>query len=382
MNFCLKQGNSLDVLKTLPDKSVQCCVTSPPYFNLRDYQTGRWEGGDPSCPHARLGKCSPKCNTGQKNPGMLSGDGIYKSICPKCGAKRIDQQIGLEETPSEYVSKMVEVFREVRRVLKDDGTFWLNIGDTYSTHGSGSKKHPHNFKTAEVASDNGIGTLKKSSPSTLGLPEKSLLGVPWKLAFALQDDGWLLRQDIIFAKNNCLPESTKDRFTRSHEYIFLLTKQGKYYFDHKAVMEEAAYDGRKDTILKKSGKYENGEFLPNVNAHSFHAKGHERWPNVINGVRMRNKRSVWNINTAQFKGSHFAVMPWKLADTCILAGSKEGDWVLDPFSGAATTGIAAFGRLRNYIGIELNPKFLEMSRNRLITADPIFSKEVEDIEIK
>jgi hypothetical protein len=182
------------------------------------------------------------------------------------------------------------------------------------------------------------------------------------------------------SKPNPMPESVTDRCTKSHEYIFLLTKQKKYFYNHKEIMEEAAYDGRKDTKLKGSQKYEDGEFLPGKNENTFHSQPHERWPNMKDGIRMRNKRSVWRINTAQFKGSHFAVMPVELAQTCIKAGSEEGDWILDPFSGAATTGVAAIGLDRNYIGTELSPEFREISLERLQEVEPIFTEEVEGIE--
>jgi len=188
------------------------------------------------------------------------------------------------------------------------------------------------------------------------------------------DGGLFIIGDGLISHN-----SVKDRCTKSHEYVFLLTKQKTYFYDHKAIMEEAAYDGRKDTKLKGSQKYEDGEFLPGKNENTFHSQPHERWPNMIDGKRMRNKRSVWRMNTAQFKGGHFAVMPIELAQTCIKAGSEEGDWILDPFSGAATTGVAAMSIDRNYIGTELNPDFRDLSLERLSLVDPIFTEEVKNI---
>lgn len=330
MKYCVKLGNCLDELKTIPDESCRCCVTSPPYWGLRDY-----------------------------------GE---------------DGQLGMEDTPQEFVKNMVKVFREVKRILTPDGTFWLNIGDSYVSAPTGSRGKC-------TGKDQGFGENHKHSGAALkrrdkrlkDLPEKNLIGVPWRLALALQDDGWILRQDIIWAKPNPMPESVKDRCTKSHEYVFLLTKQKRYYYDHEAIFEEAAFDGRKDTKLKGSQKYEDGEFLPGKNENTFHSQPHERWPNMKDGVRMRNKRSVWRINTAQFKGSHFAVMPVELAQTCIKAGSEEGDWILDPFSGAATTGVAAIGLDRNYIGTELSPEFRNISLDRLEEVEPIYSEEVDNI---
>jgi len=290
-------------------------------------------------------------------------------------------ELGMEDTPQDFVKNMVEVFREVKRILKPDGTFWLNIGDSYVSAPTGSRGKC-------TGSDQGFGDNHKHSDAALkrrdkrikGLPEKNLIGVPWRLALALQDDGWILRQDIIWAKPNPMPESVKDRCTKSHEYVFLFAKQKKYHYDHEAIFEEAAFDGRKDTKLKGSQKYEDGDFLQSKNEQTFHSQAHERWPNMKDGVRMRNKRSVWHINTAQFKGSHFAVMPVELAQTCIKAGSREGDWILDPFSGAATTGVAALGLDRNYIGTELSPDFRDISIKRLDEVDPIFSEEVDSVE--
>lgn len=330
MKYCVKLGNCLGELKNIPDESCGCCVTSPPYWGLRDY--------------------------GEEG------------------------QLGIEDTPQEFVANLVEVCKEVKRILKPDGTFWLNIGDSYTSAPTGSRGKC-------TGKDQGFGKDHKHSGAALkrrdkrlkDLPEKSLVGVPWRVAFALQDDGWILRQDIIWAKPNPMPESVKDRCTKSHEYVFLLTKQKRYYYDNEAIFEEAAYDGRKDTKLKGSQKYEDGEFLPGKNENTFHSQPHERWPNMKDGKRMRNKRSVWRINTAQFKGGHFAVMPIELAQTCIKAGSREGDWILDPFSGAATTGVAALGLDRNYIGTELSPAFRDISIERLNEVDPIFSEEVDNI---
>lgn len=210
------QGDSLNVLKTLESNTFDCCVTSPPYYALRDYGTGRWVGGDPNCPHRRMSKYSKDIITGHAQAELAGnvGDAIYKTVCPLCGAVREDQQIGLEETPEEYIEKLVKIFREVRRVLKDDGTLWVNIGDSYAGASGGG---------------------------TNGYKSKDLIGIPWMLAFALRQDGWYLRQDIIWHKPNPMPESVKDRCTKAHEYIFLLSKSPHYYYNSNAIAEPSAY---------------------------------------------------------------------------------------------------------------------------------------------
>ena len=371
--FKVLQGNCIDVLKTLPDSSVQCCVTSPPYYGLRDYGTAKWVGGDTDCPHYRTSKYSEKCTTGHKHmmeQGEAVGDSIYKTVCPLCGAVRVDEQIGLEDSPEDYVKAIVEVFREVRRVLKDDGTVWLNLGDSYA----GSEG-------------------KNSLPN--GVKPKDLIGIPWMVAFALRNDGWHLRQDIIWCKLNGLPESVRDRCTKSHEYIFLLSKSPKYFFDHESIQEVATgYDGRKDTVLKGSPKYADQSVVPNTGEQSMAKNGPERWkfknlaydgqtPNtmhelraqgmpdkvytkIVNGeeVPVRNKRDVRLVATEPYSGAHFATYPTKLIEPCILAGSAKGDTVLDPFNGAGTTGIVALTNGRKYIGIELNAKYVDITLRR------------------
>ncbi len=224
------------MLKLLPDKSVNCCVTSPPYFGLRDYGTAKWEGGDPECDHA--GKPMRTKENINKNCG--TGDDIknkedfefYKDVCGKCGAKRIDEQIGLEETPEGYVSKLVEVFEEVKRVLADDGTLWLNLGDSYAGGGGASG---HTAETKNLGATTESYGAVKSGGKKYGLKPKDLIGIPWMVAFALRDAGWYLRQDIIWHKPNPMPESVTDRCTKSHEYIFLLSKSKNYYYDHEAI---------------------------------------------------------------------------------------------------------------------------------------------------
>ena len=282
-------GDNIQVMKTLPDESIQCCITSPPYWGLRDYGTATWDGGDVDCDH-KVGRfTTPHSNKQGSNAG--SGDVQAKKICPKCGAKRIDNQLGLEKTPEEYVENLVKVFREVKRVLRDDGTLWLNLGDSYA----GNNSRASNGGRA------GYGTEREGVFNNLSgnLKPKDLVGIPWRVAFALQADGWYLRQDIIWHKPNPMPESVTDRCTKSHEYIFLLSKSQKYYYDHEAIKEPAAYDGRKDTMMKGSDKYKDS-VVPGQVEHTMAARGHERWQ-WKNGVAMRNKRSVWTVATRPFK---------------------------------------------------------------------------------
>jgi site-specific DNA-methyltransferase (cytosine-N4-specific) len=223
-------GDALTELKKLPDESVDMCVTSPPYYGLRDYGTGKWIGGDPNCPHKRLSKYSDRITTGHKQKDLIGmvGDAIYKTVCPLCGAVREDNQIGLEETPDIYIYILTQVFHEVRRVLKPQGTLWLNIGDSY--WGSGSRGYDFTGKwneTSEIQSNSkgteNLSALPKLVGQRDGYKNKDLIGIPWMLAFALRNDGWYLRQDIIWQKPNPMPESVTDRCSKSHEYIFLFS---------------------------------------------------------------------------------------------------------------------------------------------------------------
>jgi site-specific DNA-methyltransferase (adenine-specific)/site-specific DNA-methyltransferase (cytosine-N4-specific) len=258
-------GSGQKILPSLPEKTFQVCVTSPPYWGLRDYG--------------------------------------------------IENQVGAEMDVNAYIANLVTVFREVRRVLKDDGTLWLNIGDSYTSGGRTWR---------DTDEKNAARGMSYRAPTPEGLKPKDLVGVPWKLAFALQADGWYLRSDIIWYKPNCQPESVKDRPTRSHEYLFLLTKSEKYFYDHEALRERA-----KD------------------------------------GGGLRNRRTVWDINTRPYSGAHFAVFPPDLVLPCILGGSKRGDWVLDPFFGSGTTGVVALQNQRKCIGIELNPEYANLAEERL-----------------
>lgn len=305
-------GNSLAGFPFLPDNSIDCCVTSPPYFNLRNYG--------------------------------------------------VEGQIGLEETPYEYVEKLVKVFREVRRILKNNGTLWINIGDSYVGSGKGGANYPDNALKYKQGTNRGSLGITAIVKSFKDYKPKDLIGIPWMLAFALRADGWYLRQDIIWAKPNPMPESVKDRCTKAHEYIFLLSKSPKYYFDYKSIMEVANSGDRKDTRKKGSHKYSTG--CTELNPQTFDPQSTERRV-LINGKYMRNKRSVWQVLTKPFRGNHFATFPENLIIDCIKAGSPEGGIVFDPFIGSGTTAIVARKLNRNYIGIDLNKEYINIADIRI-----------------
>ena len=352
MDYKVITGDSLQVLKTLPGESIQCCVTSPPYWGLRDYGTAKWEGGSDECDHTyQKGGRNPETSSVQLgNKGTTFSQ--YEHICKKCGATRVDKQLGLESTPEEYVSKMVEIFREVRRVLRKDGTLWLNLGDSYAGNCSQSSNNGRA----------GFGNIRETLINRKGqnIKPKDLVGIPWRVAFALQADGWYLRQDIIWAKPNPMPESVTDRCTKAHEYIFLMTKSGKYYYDNEAVKEPVA-----DVSLKR---VEYGWHSRGINDNNNYTglkhtdKMGERFCNPDG----RNKRSVWTVATKPYKDAHFATFPPDLIEPCILAGSKSGDVILDPFAGSGTTLAVATKHNRNSIGIELNPEYVKLIHKRVL----------------
>lgn len=267
-NATIYTGDALECLRQLPDKCVQCCVTSPPYYNLRDYG--------------------------------------------------VDGQIGLEDTPEKYIEKLVDVFGEVKRVLKNDGTCWVNIGDSYAAGGRGENRHHREKMSIKTSIGQSLGPKKPTGD----LKKKDLIGIPWMLAFALRSNGWYLRSEIIWHKLNAMPESVTDRPSKAHEQIFLLSKSQKYYYDADAIKEKSILGGSID------------EF--------------------------RNKRSVWSLPTIPYTGSHFAVFPPLLIEPCILAGSQSGDLILDPFFGSGTTGEVALKHGRKVIGIELNPEYTQL----------------------
>ena len=293
-------GDCIAGLRTLHDASVHCCVTSPPYWGLRDYGH--------------------------------------------------DGQIGLEDTPEAYVARMVEVFREVRRVLRDDGTVWLNLGDSYTSGGrdtrAADKKHE------------GAREMTTRAPTPQGLKPKDLVGIPWRVAFALQADGWWLRQDIIWHKPNPMPESVRDRCTKAHEYLFLLTKSERYYYDAEAIKEPSVAPGHRayQAVGTKDAAARNTKLMATRIAGS------------CGSLDTRNKRSVWTVTTKPYSGAHFAVMPSDLVEPCIKAGCPEGGTVLDPFAGSGTTLAVAAEQGRNAIGCELNPDYIAQAERRILDA--------------
>lgn len=392
-------GDCLDVLKTLPDNSIDCCVTSPPYYALRDYGTATWEGGDPNCPHYRISKASDKTATGHKrmqDAGSPVGDAIYKDVCPLCGAVRVDKQLGLENTPEEYIAKMTEVFMEVYRVLKPEGTLWLNIGDSY--WGGGWRNAQFNEHSGDLQKGSKGTYCGETMPACKGnqgvYKPKDLIGIPWMLAFSLRSAGWYLRQDIIWAKNNPMPESVTDRCTKSHEYIFLLSKSQKYYFDHEAIQEPAVSSDKPRVFgasnqvgtlrndvgavfkPKKQPRFGGNKYGDNSDPHFSTYSGNE-WQPPTQGegeeeVYVRNKRDVWQVNVKPCKEAHFATYPPDLVRPCILAGCPEGGVVLDPFMGSGTTALVAKGIGRDYIGIELNPEYKAIAERRLFDKFGLF----------
>lgn len=301
-------GDSLNVLRSMDAESVDMCVTSPPYYGLRDYG--------------------------------------------------VDGQIGHEQTPEEYIEKLVEIFREVRRILKPDGTLWLNIGDSYAT--SSGAQAPRNTRNKQ-------GHTKKSVPD--GYKPKDLIGIPWMAAFALRADGWYLRQDIIWNKTNCMPESVRDRCTRSHEYVFMFAKSRRYHFDNEAISEPITGSSTERYIRELKNGETSTPRLPRFGGNKYHGDGdpvdrRKDGSTYIPKLR-RNKRDVWSTCTGGFKGAHFAVFPPALIRPCILAGCRPGGVVLDPFIGSGTTAVVAIEEGRNYIGIEINPAYVEMADERI-----------------
>ena len=300
-------GDAIARLRELGDGSVRTCVTSPPYWGLCDYGN--------------------------------------------------DGQLGMEGSPQEFVENLCQVFDEVARVLTDDGTVWVNLGDSYNG-AAPNRSGANGFNDGRTNRDK-----RFSVGGVQGLKPKDLVGIPWRFAFAMQDRGWYLRQDIIWAKPNPMPESVTDRCTKSHEYIFLFSKQAKYFFDHEAIQEPAIHAND-----KRNGK----------GRHTYTGKRAENdglvQQSFVTVNDTRNKRSVWNVGVASFKDAHFAVYPPALIEPCVKAGSAEGDTVLDPFSGSGTTGEVALKLGRNYIGCELNPDYARLSEKRITEALGMFAE--------
>lgn len=329
MIYRLIHADVLDGLRSLPDASVQCVVTSPPYWGLRDY-------------------------------GVAG-------------------QLGLERTPDEYVARMVEVFAEVRRVLRDDGTLWLNIGDSYCNTDKWGGGGPNTGKqTVAAGGDVPSWAVRSKKEAIDGIKPKDLVGIPWRLAFGLQADGWYLRSDIIWSKPNPMPESVTDRPTKAHEYLFLLSKSARYFYDAGAIAEPCVW-GVPNSPESIKSPYSQGFTRRSNNFNRGgvrikHGEGsNERYEADENSTR--NRRTVWTIATEPFPEAHFATFPTALVEPCILAGSKVGDTILDPFNGSGTTGVVALSHQRDYIGIELNADYVAMARRRLQAVAPMFAKE-------
>jgi DNA modification methylase len=314
-------GDVRQRLQELPDASVQCVVTSPPYWGLRDY--------------------------GQ------------------------DGQIGLEQTPDEYVAEMVAVFREVHRVLAQDGTLWLNLGDSYAGAGTIGRNDTTPDALARRAERYGTGTGSGSAvgshgtrPAAAGLKTKDLVGIPWRVAFALQADGWWLRQDIIWHKPNPMPESVIDRCTKAHEYVFLLSKSAQYRYNADAIAEPA----------ETAGQVRGGGNKASATGIYMMRQEGQRLDRYGVTPETRNRRTVWTVATKPYAGAHFAVMPMSLVEPCILAGSRSGDTVLDPFAGSGTVGVVALRHDRNFIGIELNPDYAALAESRIYDDGPLLNE--------
>jgi DNA modification methylase len=352
-------GDCRDSLRQLASEGVraQMCVTSPPYFGLRDYGTARWEGGDPACSHGVQHWDGPKQTQGAQSGHAALADRLARQQCA-CGAVRVDGQIGLEATPGEYVARLVEVFRLVREVLADDGTLWLVIGDSYCSTdkwGGGS-----NLGKNTVAPDGSVPSwaVRRRRPHFEGIKPKDLIGIPWMLAFALRADGWFLRSDVIWSKANPMPESVTDRPTKSHEYLFLLAKSERYFYDAEAVKEPAVSDHPSGNGFRRNAR------LSYRDANG--ARGNDQQWSGVGG--RRNRRTVWQVNTQPYKGAHFATFPTALIEPCVLAGSRPGDVVLDPFMGSGTTAVVAIRHARPFIGCELNPAYRVLQEERIAAA--------------
>jgi site-specific DNA-methyltransferase (adenine-specific) len=352
MTTQILNGDCIEMMKTLPDKSVNCCVTSPPYFGLRDYGH---EG-----------------------------------------------QIGLEETPDAYVAKLVAVFREVKRLLRDDGTLWLNLGDSYAAQRGGTEMPAETIaggkggKSQDLEAYRGRGfspktiTGQESAESrtnpvahrncrSFGLKHKDLIGIPWRVAFALQADGWYLRQDIIWHKPNPMPESVGDRCTKAHEYIFLLSKSQSYFYDRMAIAEPAIYAEQHANKATSWGK-KKADAGVKANIEQYQQIGVENNKTCLEGG-MKNKRSVWSVNVKPYKEAHFATYPPELIKPCILAGCPKGGVVLDPFGGSGTTGQVAMEEGRKAILCELNHEYVQIMNQRLNRVTPsLWSQPMEALK--
>lgn len=371
----LYTGDAVEVLSELADSSAHCVVTSPPYWGLRDYGTARWVGGDPDCRHLVVASNRP--TSGRDNAAQR---------CQRCGATREDRQYGLEPTPQDYVDQLRAVFGELRRVLVDTGTVWLNLGDSYSADPPGRTSDP---MRASTLSGTATAATMRESVRAAGvkrarvLPRKNLVGMPWRVAFALQRDGWILRNAIVWHKPNAMPEPVRDRLSNRYELLFLLTKQQKYYFDLDAIREPLARPDALDeniVIGGTKGRHAGVDATARRRGNTVYGKYISSSPFTRTpGAAMRptgtqhrashprgkNPGDVWSISTRPLREAHFAAYPIDIPLRCIAAGCPPDGVVLDPFSGAATTGLAARQLDRTYIGIDLNRDFHDIGLRRL-----------------
>ena len=313
------EGDCLQMLKRLPSKSINTCITSPPYWGLRNYNDE-------------------------------------------------EKQLGMEDTPEEFVDNLVKVFREVKRVLRDDGTVWLNLGDSYSSGGRTTTTNQ------SLRGDKNYG-VTRPKPSK-GIKPKDLIGIPWRVAFALQQDGWYLRQDIIWNKPNPMPESVKDRCTKAHEYIFLLSKNVKYYFDNEAIQEDSVSINSKGEVGKANSTINIGKSV--ADKEGFEIRDGLKDMGVY---RQKNKRSVWTVTTKPYKDAHFATFPHDLIEPCVLAGCPRDGLVLDPFAGSGTTGQVALAHNRKAVLIELNAEYVQLIKKRFGIGTTLFDARADILEL-
>lgn len=422
----IRCGGALKRLREMPAESVQTCITSPPYWGLRDYGTATWEGGDPDCEHSGTGRASDALAWHGSIEGAQPARGTgspHRGGNPwrcRCGADRIDEQIGLEATPEEYVATLVAVFAEVHRVLRADGTLWLNLGDAYATRWGSLRPEGRGGLASE-------GSRMRRGPQPAGFKPKDLMGLPWAVATALRDAGWWLRSEIIWHKLTPMPESVEDRPTRAHEQLFLFAKQRHYFYDGEAIREplkaktwttfgSLRRPPEDATDLVKASNFGRGmmDRKPRVNGDGDPVGANRRSVWMVNdplevwawifmtaepAARLALERqyadwldaqgetpSVWPIASGSFAAAHFATFPPALVEPCVLAGSSveaahgaeaEHGTVLDPFAGAGTTGLVALRYGRSFLGIELKADYCELARNRIRDDSPLLNSHAE-----
>jgi DNA modification methylase len=373
----LHTGDAAEVLARLPEASVHCVVTSPPYWNRRDYRTGHWVNGDPTCQHVALANHDGTIAQNLTEPASAAYLGRHPHRCRRCSAWWDDRQHGREPTPQDYVDRLRGVFAQLRRVLIDTGTVWLNLGDSYSAE---PPRRPRDTRRPSTPP----GTTARG-PGTQTIPRKNVIGMPWRVALALQGDGWILRNAIVWHKPNAMPESVKDRLSTRYEMLFLLTKQQRYYFNLDPLREPLARpEALGDSIVisgSTKGRHAGTDATARRHGNTISGKytATDPFPGQPPGAAMRptgmrhnaghpngkNPGDVWSIPTRPLRQAHFAAYPIDIPLRCIAAGCPPDGVVLDPFSGAATTGLAARQLGRSYIGIDLNPEFHAIGLRRL-----------------